>query len=135
MPAVFVDTNVFLRHLVQDNADQSPRASAFLQRLERGEVEAETSQLVVAEVIFTLERTYKTPKSEVRRLLLDVMALRGLALPGSPTIQDALDLYVQENVSYGDAFNAVEMARRGLTTVVSFDHDFDRVPWLTRIEP
>ena len=34
----FIDTNVFLRALLDDHPDQSPRATAFLERVLHGEV-------------------------------------------------------------------------------------------------
>jgi predicted nucleic acid-binding protein len=61
--------------------------------------------------------------------------LPGLTIPGQSAVRAALDLYVDLNISYGDALTAVEMAGRGLSEVVSFDRDFDRVPWLRRVEP
>lgn len=40
MAPAFLDTNILLRHLLQDDPQQSPRATAFLLRVENGEVEA-----------------------------------------------------------------------------------------------
>lgn len=135
MASLFVDANIFLRHLLQDHEEHSPRATDFISRLERREVLAETSTTVMAEVVFVLERTYKIPKDAVRRGILELMALPGLTLAGAESVRGALEVYVTRNVSYGDAFNAVQMLRRSLDTVVSFDRDFDRIPGITRIEP
>lgn len=135
MASLFVDANIFLRHLLQDHDEHSPRATDFIGRLERRELLAETSPTVMAEVVFVLERTYKIPKEAVQRGILALMALPGLTIAGGESVQDALELCVARNVSYGDAFNAVQMVRRGLDTVVSFDRDFDRIPGVTRIEP
>ena len=55
----FVDTNIFLRHLRGDHPDFSPRATAYLDSVERGEVKIRTSDTVVFETVFTLERFYR----------------------------------------------------------------------------
>ncbi len=135
MASWFVDANIFLRHLLQDHFDHSPRATQFISRLEAREAQGETSTTVLAEVVFVLERTYKRPKGAIQRAILELMALPGLSIPGADLIRSALELYVRLNISYGDAFNAVQMSRRGMSEVVSFDKDFDRIPGITRIEP
>lgn len=135
MPPLFVDANVFLRHLLQDHAQQSPRATRFIQRLENQDLHAETSTTVMAEVVFVLERSYKRPKDAIRVGLLALMELPGLTVVGGDVVREALDIYVGRNVSYGDAINAVHMIERGIVEVVSFDRDFDRIPGLSRTEP
>ncbi len=45
----FLDTNVFLRHLLQDDPDRSSKASAFLKRIEEGEVKVRTAETVIFE--------------------------------------------------------------------------------------
>jgi predicted nucleic-acid-binding protein len=89
----------------------------------------------MAEVVFTLERTYKTGKDTIRDLVVELMRIRGLALDDSSLVREALDIYVGRNVSYTDAVTAVEMKRNGILQVISFDHDFDRIPGVTREEP
>jgi predicted nucleic acid-binding protein len=133
--SVFIDTNIFLRHILQDNQRQSPLATAWLARVETGDIRATTSAAALAEVVFVLERTHKNPKAQIREVLLDLLALDGLSVPGVSSVFDALDLYVSRNISYTDAFNAVEMMRRGVSQVLSFDRDFDRIDGLERIEP
>jgi predicted nucleic acid-binding protein len=135
MAADFIDANIFLRHLVQDQPTQSPRATAYLNRVDQGQVDAETSAAVMAEVIFTLERTYRTPKPRIRELVLALLEIAGMSVPDGTAVREALDIYVGRNVSYGDAFTAVLMERRGLSEIVSFDRDFDRIPGVTRTEP
>jgi uncharacterized protein len=47
----------------------------------------------------------------------------------------ALDYYVEQNISYADAYNAAWMQGEGIAEVYSWDREFDRVAGLTRIEP
>jgi type I restriction enzyme R subunit len=54
-----VDANLFIRHIRQDHADQSPRASDNLGRLETGELIARTNELVLSEVVYVLQSFYK----------------------------------------------------------------------------
>jgi predicted nucleic acid-binding protein len=135
MTEVFVDTNVLLRHVLQDHRDHSPRATAFLLKVQSGQVEAESSSSVVAEAVFTMERTYKRAKADIRDALGELISLPTLLLPGKEMVLEALEIYAGRNISYIDAYHAALLRRRGISTIVSFDPDFDRVPWLTRVEP
>lgn len=135
MSLPFLDTNVFLRHLLGDHPDHSPRASAYISRIERGELSAHTADTVIFEVVFTLERGYKQPKALIRTVLLALLDLPGIVLPAKDRLRQTFDLYVNLNISFADAYHAVLMQERGLDEIVSFDPHFNRVPGLKRTEP
>lgn len=136
MPAtVFLDTNVLLRHLLQDHPEQSPRATALVGRIENGEVRVRVADTIVFEVVFTLERSYRIPNARIRDELAVLLDLPGLELPEKRRMLRAFELYVDRNISFADAFHAALIEQIGLTDIVSFDGDFDRVPGIRRIEP
>jgi predicted nucleic acid-binding protein len=132
---LFVDTNIFLRHLRQDHPGYSPRATAFLERVERGELKVRTADTVVFETVYTLHSFYKQPKAAIRDALLPLLGLPGIVLPGKRRFHKVFDYYVNLNISFADAYHAVLMEELKLTTVVSFDRDFERVPSIQRMEP
>jgi predicted nucleic acid-binding protein len=131
----FIDANIFLRHLTQDHPTHSPRATAYLERIEQGELQAHTALMIVFEVVFTLERFYKKGKGEIRSHFLPLLELPGILLPGKRQLRRMFDLYVSANLSFVDAYCTIEAQRLGATRIVSFDADFDRVPGIKRVEP
>jgi uncharacterized protein len=135
MPLPFLDTNIFVRHVAGDHAEFSPRARALIRRIEHEGLRVRTSETVVFESVFTLNRSYKMSKREVRDSMRLLLSMRGITLPDKATVLEALDLFADRNMSFGDAYHAALMKRLGLTEVYSFDGDFDRVPGLTRLEP
>ena len=135
MALPFLDTNVLLRHLLQDHPEQSPRCTAFLRRMERGEMRVRTAETVVFEVVFTLQRQYGIPRAEIRDQVLPLMELPGIVLPGKRHLRRVFDLYVELNLSFVDAYHAVLMRRLKMDRILSFDKGLDRVPGITRIEP
>src|SRR5437763_2029595 len=80
MARPFLDANVLLRHLLQDQPQQSPRATAYLERIERGELEVRTADVVIFETVFTLQRQYRHPKAMIRDVLLPLVDLPGIVL-------------------------------------------------------
>jgi predicted nucleic acid-binding protein len=131
----FVDANVFLRYFTGSDPAKAERARQLLERVERGEEKVTTDTLVVFETVFTLERSYKVPKPQVREMIADIFSLPGIQLRGKRLCFDALDLYVAKNVSYVDAYIATSMKARGLTEIYSWDSDFDKLPGIRRVEP
>jgi uncharacterized protein len=131
----FLETNIFLRHLRQDHAEFSPRATALLRRIEQGAVKVRTADTVIFETVFTLERFYKQPKAPIREALLPLIELPGIELPGKRRFRQVFAYYVEQNISFADAYHAVLMESLRLTQMVSFDRDFDRISTVQRVEP
>ena len=130
-----IDANIFLRHLRQDHADHSPRATEYVTRIRRGELVAETNLLVISEVVYTLQSVYRQNKPTVVNALLPLVELPGLRIPAKARLRRALALYVRYNVSFVDAYLAVLAQQRRLSELVSFDRNYDRNPGVPRIEP
>lgn len=131
----FLDTNIILRHLLADDETKATRSKELLARLERGEAKARTSEVVVAEVVFVLERSYRVPKDEVREYLLPIIFFPGLMLPRKRVFLRAFDLYVEKKISFADAYNAALMEKLRITDVASYDPHFDRIEGIHRFEP
>lgn len=135
MSLPFLDTNVILRHLVGDHPDHSPRSTEMLRRVERGELRVRISEMVVFECVFTLEKHHCASRTDIRDGILSLLELGNIVLPGKERLRHALDLYVEYNLPFADAYHAALMAQLGLTEVISFDHQLDRVPSIKRSEP
>jgi uncharacterized protein len=135
MSLPLVDTNVFLRHIVGDHPDQSPRATAFFERIERGEVRVRVADTVIFETVFTLQKFYRIARPDIRDALLALIDLPGVMLPGKQRLRRAFDYYVTYNLAFADAYHAVLVESLKLPEVVSFDRGYDRIPGLRRVEP
>jgi uncharacterized protein len=131
----FVDTNIFLRHLRGDHADFSPRATALLQRIEQGFLKVRTADTVIFETVFTLERRYKQSKEAIRGTFLPLIELPGIELPGKRRFRQVFAYYIDQNISFADAYHVVLMKSLHLTQIISFDRDFDRISAIKRVEP
>lgn len=134
MPPSFLDTNILLRHLLQDNVSFSPKATAIIGRVEQGELTVHTTDTVVFEAVFTLQRMYRQPRERIAATLLPILDLPGIVLPGKRDYREVFGLYCSTSVGFADCYHAVRMRRLGITEVFSFDRDFDRLPGLRRRE-
>jgi predicted nucleic-acid-binding protein len=131
MASLFVDTNVFLRFLTNDDPAKAKRAETLFRDALRGKIRLATSLLVIAEIIWTLESFYKLEKSDIAAKVEKILNTPNLDCPETPLIFLALDLYVHANIDFIDAHNAFYMKEQGITEVLTYDRKhFARIPWV-----
>lgn len=135
MPISFLDTNILLRYLTRDDEKKAQQALNLLLKVERGEEKVAVSPLVVFETIFTLQTFYKVPRHLIKEQMLALLSLRNLHLPEKNTYFRALELYIQHNISFADAFNAAYMLAEEISQIYSWDRDFDKLDGVIRVEP
>jgi predicted nucleic acid-binding protein len=133
----FLDTNVFLRHLLNDDPIQSPSCFALIQAIERRKLSAWTSDLVISEIVFVLsnKKTYGLGRDEIRDRLLPLIKLPNLKIPRKRLYGRVFDLYVSFPIDYVDCYHAALLEHRKKPVLYSYDTDFDRIATLRRAEP
>ena len=131
----FVDTNVFIRLLTND----SPRKADACERIFRNAIAKKetlfTTDLVIAEIVWVLESYYKLSKREVQDKVEKILNTPNLICSRRDLILTALALYGEKNIDYIDAYNALILRREGIEQVYSYDTHYDRIDWVTRLEP
>lgn len=137
MAIEFLDTNVIIRHVLQDHPDHSTRASQLFDELSADRVRLLTSEAVIAEVVHVLSSPalYGLPRATVRDHLRDVLSFPSLEIAQRMSILRALDIYATVNIDFVDALMVAHMEREGIQSIVSFDRDFDKIRTITRREP
>jgi len=131
MGSVFVDTNVFLRFLTNDDPVKAKRAELLFRDALKGKIRLATSLLVIAEIIWTLESFYKLEKPDIAAKIEKILNTPNLDCPEAALLFMALDLYVHANIDFVDAYNAFHMKEHGLTQILTYDRKhFARVPWV-----
>jgi uncharacterized protein len=131
----FLDTNIFLRHLTGDDPNRSARATHYLKEIEDGKRKARITDIVIFEVVFTLQKRFNFSKVAIQQSFLPLIELPGILLPRKRRYRAVFDLYSNKNLPFADAYFAVMMKELGLNEIVSFDPEFDKVSGITRIEP
>jgi uncharacterized protein len=134
----FVDTNVFVRMLTGDDPQKEASCSLLFERVRDGQEEVATSEAVIAEIAFVLSSrsTYGLTAEAVRDRVKPLLELQGLRVPFKQTCLRALDIFASAPaIGFDDALIAAHMERQSITELYSYDHHFDRVSNVQRIEP
>ena len=121
-----VDTNVIVRYLVGDDAEQAEAARALLDRF-TPEDPAFICREVVMEVAWVLERSYRFAPSRVAEALMDLTASDSLTVESPDDVAAAAHLYRQGVVGFSDLMVLSAAERAGALPLYTFDRRLARM--------
>jgi predicted nucleic-acid-binding protein len=104
MTNFILDTNTFLRFLLNDIPEQSDEVSQLLSKAKRREINIYIPQIVIFEIEFALDKYYQFPKEEIVDKLGTLLATPYVNIQDSEIFQDALELFSIKNIDFGDCF-------------------------------
>jgi predicted nucleic-acid-binding protein len=136
MKSCFVDTNLFVRYLTNDDAEKADRVEALLGEASEGRVRLVTADLVLVELIWVLESSYDLKPGEIAPMIRSILATPGMEVINGTLLSKALDDYEVKNVDIVDGYIAALKEKLNITDVYSFDRThLSRLKSLKRIEP
>src|SRR3989338_11228111 len=106
---VFVDTNVFLRFFVRDVEPFYQKSKEFFEKAEKGEIRLETSEMVIAEIVWVLESYYGFTKAEIAEVVETILETRSIRVANHTRLKEAIKLYISESMDFIDAYNIAYM--------------------------
>jgi predicted nucleic-acid-binding protein len=123
-----VDTNVLVRLVVRDNADQVRAAEAFVVK------GAWVSHLVLAETLWVLDSVFELSRERIALAVEMLLNHRDLTLQDADVVTSALGRYrTRSAVGFSDCL-VLEIARKaGHLPVATFDRDFAKLDGVQRL--
>jgi len=113
---IAVDTNLLVRHIVQDDAQQALSARHILSG---GAVYV--SNVVLAELVWVLESCYEYPKSDVLDVLKELANTIDIVFSSRSAVSDAVAAFAQQGADLADWLIYYEALEQGCSEVFSFD--------------
>jgi predicted nucleic-acid-binding protein len=131
---IFVDTNVFLRFFVRDVESFYQKAKDLFEKAEKGEVKLETSDMVIAEIIWVLESYYNFSKIEIKKIIDTILETKNIKVANHSRVKEAVSLYTLGNMDFIDAYNIAYIKAKDYKKVATFDKKhFKNVEGITSI--
>ena len=131
----FIDTNIFIRFLVNDIPQKADACEKIFKNAVAKKETLFTTEMVIAEIIWVLESYYELSQQEVQEKVEKILNTPNLICPHKDLILNALIICGEKNIDYIDAYNALILKNKGITELYSYDKHYDRMDWLTRLEP
>ncbi len=122
MKNVLLDTNIFLRYLLNDIPTQTRQIEVILTRAKEHKVKLFAAQIIIFEIEFALNKYYKFPKNETIEKLDSILGADYFNIQDKNTFQQALELYTKKNLSFVDCF-LISRAADQKQEIFSFDQE------------
>lgn len=136
MTVCFIDTNLFIRYLTNDDTEKADRVDRLLNQAASGKIRLLTAEMVLAEVVWVLESYYRLEKRPIADMLQAILSTPGLEVLNGKIVEQALPYYSLQNIDFIDAYIVALMKKHGVAGIYSFDKKhLDRIVQVTRLEP
>jgi len=136
MKKSFVDTNLFIRYLTNDDPVKADRVEKLLDQAAGGSVKLVTTELVIAEIVWVLESFYEMTNVAIAPLVRGILATPGLEVINGALVGRALEIYEGQGIDFIDGYIAAVMEKHGIDELYSFDRKhISRIRNVTRKEP
>lgn len=122
MPKILIDTNVWLRYLLQDSPEQYIQCLHIFEQIEIGRIQPYISSITLLEIVYTLKTFYKVPAKKIFTILKTIHLTRNLTILEKTDSQLASRMYIKTGVKYADCLIASQI--KPGTTLVTYDRDF-----------
>ena len=90
---IAIDTNVLLRHVVQDDPSQSARATKLINQKQAAGETFFIAKIVLCEAVWTLRYHYKYAKADILHFLEELFAESSFEVEDEPSAMKARDDY------------------------------------------
>jgi predicted nucleic-acid-binding protein len=122
-----LDTNVLVRFLVQDEAEQAKAAQALMATFTEAEPGFVCREVLV-ELVWVLERAYVLPRGDIARALDGLLEARDLVIEAADYAAIAVDRYRKGGPGFADQMIALAGQGARCRETVTFDRKAAGVP-------
>ena len=130
---IAVDTNVIVRYLVGDDAEQANAARALLEQL-TPERPGFICREVAVEVVWVLERAYRFTRVQIADVLVELIATDSIVVEAADDIARAAYNYRQGGVGFADLMILSAAEREGAVPLHTFDRQLARMGGAVLVE-
>lgn len=134
MKPLLLDTNVLVRFVTGEPADQAGQVADLFAAAEAGAAKLAISPLVLAEAVFVLTGFYGHPRAKVAEVLGHLVSCPGVHADDHDCMARALRLFGAGKLDFVDCYLAATSITSG-REIVSFDRDFDKLDGVVRKSP
>ena len=136
MRSYFIDTNIFIRYLTNDDPVKADRVEKLLSEAAASKIRLVTAEMVLAEVVWVLESFYGLKNVEVGSMVKAILATPGLEVLNSALVEKALEYYLAHNIDFVDGYIAAVMDKHKISDIYSYDKKhLSRIKSIKRKQP
>jgi predicted nucleic acid-binding protein len=123
MPIFYLDTNVFIRAIVNDDNKKYQETTDFFRSLAAGNDFAETNVIIIAEIIYVLtsKTLYHLSNTESVDKIMPFVLLKNLAIDEKNILITALSTFANNNLDFVDCWITAKVKSNTQYKLFSYD--------------
>ena len=118
---IALDTNVLVRFVVEDDDEQTERATRLIQDAVRKNEPLFVSAVVLCEAVWVMARVYKLPKKELLQTLRALLQAKELEIREKEGVRRAVDAFDGGKGDFADYMIREVATAAGCDRVATFD--------------
>lgn len=126
MNELILDTNIFLRLILDDIPKQADEVEKLLKKAKKDKVKLLVSQIIIFEIEYALSKYYKFPKNNIIDKIEAILVAPYFLIQDGNIFKESLKNYKEKNLSLVDCFllakSAVEEVR-----LFTFDRNLSKL--------
>jgi predicted nucleic acid-binding protein len=134
MKPLLLDTNILLRFITGEPAEQAKEVAELVKAAEAGKVKLTVLPMVLAEAVFVLTGFYEQPRSKVADVLSHLISCPGFHSEEQERMLHSLKLFGTGKLDFVDCYLAAASIREG-RVLVSFDRDLAKLHGISTGKP
>lgn len=115
-----LDTNVLVRYIMQDDAEQSPKASKLIESLD-GNNPGYITHVCVIELYWVLTSSYELTGEQVTQALEAILRTKQLLVERADQVMRALRVFAAGKADFADCLIERSASSAGCTQTMTFD--------------
>lgn len=136
MKTFFVDTNLFVRYLTNDDPEKAEKVEKLVDETKSGNIGLVIAEMVIAELVWVLESAYGLKNRQIAPMIRAILATPGLKVTNASLVAKSLEYYESKNVDFVDGYVAALMEKMGISEIFSYDQKhISRISRVNRVEP
>ena len=124
MKQYVIDTNALISFVTDRNPAQQEPVAKLFEQAARTRVTILCPQNVLVEFAYVLDKVYRQPKTLIRQMVADFIALPGVTVVNELDFAEVLALWPEKMADLGDALVAASARGSKRPEVVTFDQAF-----------
>lgn len=122
----FIDTNYFVRFLIDDLPEQVNEVEKLFLKASAGKVALYSSVLVMFEVKWVLSSLYSFKKSQIISCMMELLTLDFIQFEDKSLLKLAIGYYRYSNLSLEDCYHLVLSKKLQVNKIATFDKNLSR---------
>ncbi len=123
-----IDTNVLVRYLTQDDAEQAGLATRFIEQVITPENPGHITCVTLCELVWVLSECYDADHARIKAVIEGLLSSKQLNVESPELVWGALRDWTEFGSDFSDALIGRLVLARGGVSIVTFDRAASKLP-------